>query len=164
MVLRAGLVAGVELARPLLRRLRVELRRAEELETAARALARRDLARRRLAERLRRAGVPPAAEQAAVAALARGGVVDDARLARSRARLLAERGWGNAAIADRLERDGIAEAETAAALAELPPERERAAEVAAATKDRRKAAQRLARRGFSYDAVEDALGPLDEEL
>ncbi|MGH3041065.1 MAG: hypothetical protein ACRDNG_04895, partial [Gaiellaceae bacterium] len=42
-VLRCGLAAGVELDRPLLRRLRRELRRAEALEAATRTIARRDV-------------------------------------------------------------------------------------------------------------------------
>lgn len=162
-VLRVGLVQGLDLDRPLLRRLRGELVRAQALEAGARALARRDLSEQRLRERLRRAGAPPAAERSAVASLARARLVDDRRLARARARALAERGWGDAAIADRLEREGIDEAEAAGALAELAPERERAAEAAGPADDRRRAARLLARRGFSYEAIEDALGALDEE-
>lgn len=56
-VLACELVAGVALERPLLRRVRRELRRAEADAAAARALARRDHSRRALEQRLRRRGV-----------------------------------------------------------------------------------------------------------
>jgi SOS response regulatory protein OraA/RecX len=161
-VVRCGLAAGVELDRPLLRRLRSELRRAEALETAARALAQRDLARQRVSERLRRRRVPPATAETVLATLADAGLVDDARVAGRRARALAERGWGDAAIAARLDQEGITEADAAAALADLAPERERAAELAAREPDRRGAARLLARRGFAFETVDDVVGPVDD--
>jgi SOS response regulatory protein OraA/RecX len=159
---RCGLAPGVALDRPLLRRLRAELRRADALESATRALARRDLAGRRVSERLRRRGVPRATEEAVLATLTSAGVVDDARLARARARALADGGWGDAAIAARLAREGIGEADAAAALGELAPERTRAGELVAKEPDRRRAARLLARRGFSFDAVEDVVGLVDD--
>jgi regulatory protein len=158
-----GLAAGVELDRPLLRRLRAELRRAEALEVAGRALARRPLSRRRLSERLRGRGVPPPAEREAVATLDRLGLVDDARLAPERAVALAERGWGDEAIAARLEAEGLAHELVARAVTELEPEHERAATLAAPSRDRRAAWKLLARRGFSLEAIEAALGALDEQ-
>ena len=48
------------------------------------------------------------------------------------------------------------------ALAELPAERERAAELGARTPDRRALWRLLARRGFAPETIEDVVGPLDE--
>ena len=162
-VLRSGLAAGVELDRPLLRRLRIELRNAEALALAGRALRRRDLSRRRLAERLERAGVAPAAERHALATLADAGAVDDARLARGRAASLAERGWGDAAIAARLTADGIRASDAHAAVELLAPEAERAARVVAGIREPKKAWTLLLRRGFDTETIEAVLGPLDED-
>jgi regulatory protein len=161
-VVRCGLSAGVELERPLLRRLRAELRKAEALALAGRALARRDLSRRRLAERLQRAGVSAEPRQGALAALAKVGAVDDARVAKRRAASLAERGWGNAAIAHRLQGEGLGDEEIDRALAEIAPELERAAGLAKPLRDQRKAWTLLARRGFDPETIEAVLGALDE--
>jgi regulatory protein len=161
-VVRCGLAAGVALERPLLRRFRRELRRAEALGAATRSLARRDLSARRLRERLDARGIRAPAAEAALTALASAGVVDDVRLARSRAAALADRGWGDAAVAARLEQEGIGAEPAQDALAELPPEPERAAALAAGTADRRTAWRLLARRGFSSDSIEHAVGVLDE--
>jgi SOS response regulatory protein OraA/RecX len=163
-VVRCGLAVGVELDRPLLRRIRTELLRADALETAARALARRDLAGRGVQERLRRRGVPPATEEAVLQTLTSTGLVDDARLARARARTLAERGWGDAAIAARLEQEGIGEADAASALAGLAPESERAGQLVARESDRRRAARFLVQRGFAFETVEDVVGPVDDNV
>jgi SOS response regulatory protein OraA/RecX len=162
-VVRCGLAAGRELDRPLLRRLRAELRRAEALEAAGRALGRRSLSRQRLGEGLRRRGVPPPTEREVLATLASVGLLDDARLARERAEALAQRGWGDAAIEARLEAEGLGREHVAAALGELPPERVRATALAGRSGNRRTAWKALARHGFSSDAIEAALGPLDEE-
>jgi regulatory protein len=159
-VVRCGLYAGLALDRPRLRLLRTELRRAEALSTAGRALAQRPLSRRRLSERLQRRGVAPSAEREAVGTLAAAGVLDDARLARVRAAGLADRGWGDIAISARLRAEGIAEADVGRALDELRAETERAVALAAAIRDRRKAWSLLARRGFT---TEGALGSLDAE-
>lgn len=161
-VARCGLAPGVTLERPLLRRLRRELRRAEALEAATRSLARRDLSARRLRERLDARGIRAPSAEAAVASLESAGIVDDARLARSRAAVLADRGWGDDAVAARLEQEGIGPEPARAALAELLPEPERAAALAAGASDRRAAWRLLARRGFSPDSIEHAVGVLDE--
>lgn len=156
-VARCGLAPGVALDRPLLRALRRELRSSEALDAAARTLARRDFSAARLRERLGARGVRAPAAERAVAALTSAGVVDDARLARSRARALAERGWGDAAIAARLEHEGVAAEVATAAVAELAPETERAAAVAAGVPDRPAAWRLLARRGFAAEAIEEGL-------
>ena len=161
-VVRCGLHAGLTLDRPRLRLLRTELKRAEALATAGRALAQAPLSRRRLGERLRRGGVTPAAERAAVGTLAAAGLVDDARLAHRRAQALADRGWGDLAIAARLEREGFGAEDTRNGLDGLPPERERAVALAGEL-PRRRAWATLARRGFSPEALEDALGSLDAD-
>jgi regulatory protein len=162
-VLRCGLAAGVALERPLLRRLRRELRRAEALDAATRLLARHDVSRRRLEDRLAARGATRAERDRAVATLEAAGLVDDGRLARMRARALAERGWGDAAIDTRLTGEGIDPELVRAALGELAPESERATALVAHQTDRRRAWNVLARRGFGPDAAEAALGPLDEE-
>jgi SOS response regulatory protein OraA/RecX len=162
-VVRCGLAAGVQLERPLLRELRRELRRAEALAAATGVLSRRDVSRRRLDERLRARGATASESERAVATLESAGLVDDARLARRRAEILAERGWGDGAISARLQAEGVAAELVRAAVAELSPEGERAAALARQAPDRRRAWKLLARRGFSADAAEFALGPLDEE-
>ena len=161
-VVRCGLHAGLTLDRPRLRLLRTELKRAEALATAGRALAQAPLSRRRLGERLRRRGVTPAAERAAMGTLAAAGLVDDARLAHGRAQALADKGWGDLAIAARLEREGFGAEDARTALDRLRPERERAATLAGEL-PRRRAWATLARRGFSQEVLEDALGSLDAD-
>lgn len=161
-VVRCRLAAGSELDRPLLREIRRELRRADALARAAQALSRRDLSRRRLTERLRARGVAESAAEDAVTALARAGVVDDGRLARSRAQALAERGWGDAAIEARLRNEAVPAEHVCAALAELTPETERAGRLAAPVSDRRRAWALLARRGFSLETIEEVVDGLDE--
>jgi regulatory protein len=161
-VARCGLAAGVELERPLLREIRRALRSAEALDLAARALGRRDLSRRRLAAKLDSRGVAPRELEAAVTALTGAGLLDDARAARTRAAVLAERGWGNAAVEARLEEEGFPTELVRVAVEELAPESERATAAGARFADGRKAWAQLARRGFSPDAIEAALGALDE--
>jgi regulatory protein len=162
-VARCGLAAGVELGRPLLREIRRSLRQAEAHEAAVRALARRDLSRRRLDERLRARGVAPAERESAVEACSRAGYLDDARAARRRAAALSERSWGDAAVEARLAEEGFPAELVRGALAELPSESERAAAATGRFGDRRKAWTALTRRGFSPEAVESALGALDED-
>jgi SOS response regulatory protein OraA/RecX len=162
-VVRCGLTADLELERPLLREIRRALRRAEARELATPARGRRDLSRLRLDERLAARGVGEQEREGALATLARAGVVDDTRLARSRAATLAERGWGDAAVLARLATEGIPAELARDAVSGLTPESERARAVVASVGDRRKAWARLARRGFSQEATENALGALDEE-
>ncbi len=121
-VARSGLVEGRALDRGTLRLLRQELRRAEALAVAGRALRRRDLSQRGIAERLARASVAPAAVEESLAVLSRAGLVDDARFARTRADSLAERGYGDAAIRHDLGRQGIAREVIEETLESLEPE------------------------------------------
>jgi len=161
--LRAGLTAGLALDRPVLRRLRREIRRVEALALAARALEQRDLSRGRLDARLTGARLTAAEREQALETLERSGLVDDARLARARAEALAERGWGDAAIAARLESEGVGPELAREAITDLADEAERVCVFVERGADRRKTTSFLVRRGFDEDAIEAALGWLDED-
>jgi regulatory protein len=157
-VVRAGLSEGLALDRPALRLLRRELRRAEALAIAARALRARDLSEERLAQRLARAAVAPATAAESLQLLGRAGIVDDARFARRRAEALVERGYGDAAIEHDLERQGLAGEAVTAALEELPDELERARRLVERRGRGPKTARHLASKGFGEEAIEAAGG------
>jgi regulatory protein len=159
-VARARLATGEELDRPRLRELARELRRTRAVNSALRAVSRRDLSSQRLRERLQRRGIPATEREEALGALQRAGFVDDARYATRRAASLADRGHGDAAIRWRLEGEGVPPDLVADALGALEPERERARRVVAAQGTGVRTARELARRGFGEDAVESALGGL----
>jgi SOS response regulatory protein OraA/RecX len=157
-VVRAGLLEGRSLDRAALRLLRRELRRAEALQLATRALRSRDLSRRRLAERLERAAVPPAAAAESLGTLARAGLVDDTRVARTRALALADRGYGDEAIRHKLGEEGLEPEPVEEAVAGLGPELERALRLIGRRGTGPRTARYLAARGFGEEAVEAALG------
>ncbi|CAN5370361.1 hypothetical protein BH18ACT12_BH18ACT12_19200 [soil metagenome] len=157
-VVRAGLSEGRTLDRPALRLLRRELRRAEALAVAGRALRARDLSAQRLAERLAGAAVAPAAVAESLDLLAGAGLVDDGRFARGRAQALAERGYGDAAIEHHLGRQGVAGELVRAALAELPDELERARKLVERRGVGVRTARYLASKGFGEEAVQAAAG------
>jgi regulatory protein len=159
-VARARLATGEELDRPRLRELARELRRTRAVNSALRAVSRRDLSSQRLRERLQRRGIPATEREEALGALQRAGFVDDARYATRRAASLADRGHGDAAIRWRLEGEGVPPDLVADALGALEPERERARRVIAAQGTGVRTARELARRGFGEHAVESALGGL----
>ena len=152
-VVRAGLSHGRTLDRPALRLLRRELRRAEALQVAGRALRSRDLSPDELAARLARAAVPAAAAAESVAALERAGLVDDARLAANRAGGLAGRGYGDAAVRHDLERRGVGAEQIEAALAELEPEIDRARRIVERRGPGLRTMRYLAGKGFGEDAL-----------
>ncbi len=158
-VVRAGLAVGRTLDREAARTLARELRRARAVDRATRALVARDRSRRALDERLARAGVPARARDETLAALERTGVVDDARLARSRASVLADRGYGDAAIRAALEREHVAAEVVREALDTLEPERERARRILERQGREPRIVRRLVARGFEREAVADAAGP-----
>jgi regulatory protein len=158
-VVRAGLATGVSLDRPTLRLLRRELRRAEALGIATRALRHRDLPSRAVAERLERAGVAPAAQSESLATLGRAGLVDDGRFCRNRAAALADRGFGDEGIRHDLEGRGMPGELVEAALEELPPEAERARRIVERRGSGPRTARYLAGKGFGEDAVESAFAP-----
>jgi SOS response regulatory protein OraA/RecX len=147
-VVRAGLAVGRALDRETARSLGRELRRAEALGVAVRALRHRDRSRKSLEDRLAARAVPAGARQHAIAALEHAGILDDARVAAARARALAERGYGDAAIraaleAERLDGDAVAEA-----VAGLELEAERARRLFEGRGGDAKALRWLAARGF----------------
>jgi SOS response regulatory protein OraA/RecX len=154
---KAGLDIGQELDRQQARRLRQELVRIRTLGVASSALRRGDLSTARLAERLERVGGPRERRQV-VEMLERVGVVDDARLARTRATSLAERGYGDAAIDADLARKGIAAAVRAEAIRGLPPEPERIRRIVERRGSGPRTARFAAQRGFGEEAVEAAGG------
>jgi SOS response regulatory protein OraA/RecX len=156
-VARAGLSEGRALDRSALRLLRRELRRAEALAVAGRALERRDLSERRLAERLARA-VPPRAAAEALETLTRAGIVEDGRFARARAEALAGRGYGDAAIRYDLEAQGVAGELAQEALEALTPEEERARAIVERRGPGARTARYLAGKGFGEAVLEAAAG------
>lgn len=157
-VARARLQVGEELDRIRARAVRGELRRHEALAASTRALRHRNLSTRRLEQRLERHAVAPAERARAVETLTRAGLLDDGRFARGRAAALAARDYGDTAIRFDLERQGIAAEVVEAVVAELEPEGERAARVAATAGGGSRAARVLARRGFGEEAIEATVG------
>ena len=157
-VVRVRLGVGEELDRPRVRELARELRRARAVDTALRAVSRREQSAAELDRRLRDRGFAPELREETLNRLERVGLVDDERYAMRRAESLSERGQGDEAIRWRLERDGVSDETAAKALAALPPERQRARLVVAAQGAGPRTARELARRGFGEDAVEEALG------
>jgi SOS response regulatory protein OraA/RecX len=157
-VVRASLSEGRTLDRPALRELRRELRRAEALHVAGRALRHRDLSRHRLAERLERAAVAPAAVAESLEALERSGLVDDRRVASLQAQSLAGRGYGDEAIRHCLLAEGLDEELVGEVLAGLEPEAARARPRIEGRGAGPRTARYLASRGFGDEAVEAAFG------
>ena len=162
-VVRSGLFVGRALDRETARTLGRELRRAEALSRALRALTARDRSRRSLEDRLGAAGVASRPRKEVLETLERAGLVDDDRLAAARAQALAERGYGDAAIRFDLERQGLGGESVAAALAGLEPERERARRLVEQRGRDARAARWLAAKGFEAGTVEDAIGGFAEE-
>jgi regulatory protein len=130
----------------------------DPIDIAARALRHRDRSRREIDDRLARAGVDEERRADALETLERVGYVDDARFAAARAASLAARGYGDDWIRADLEQHGVSSDEREQAIGALAPEPERAAAVATRLGRSTKTAAQLARRGFSSDAVESALG------
>jgi SOS response regulatory protein OraA/RecX len=157
-VVRSELAEGRALDRAALRVVRRELRRAEALAVAGRALRARDLSRDRLAERLQQRAVSPAVAAESLATLERVGLVDDRRVAQTRARALADRGWGDEAIRHRLRSEALQETVIEDAVAALEPESERARPLIARRGTGPRTARYLAGRGFGEDSIEAALG------
>jgi regulatory protein len=155
--LRVGVTVGAELDRERLRLLRRELRSADALGRAARALRSRDRTASELDRRLARHGVRPRERAEAIETLARAGIVDDVRFASGRAAALAARGRSDAAIRWELERAGLTGELAERAVAELAPERERAERIAADAGGGRRAALLLARRGFDPDTIAEVV-------
>lgn len=154
-VVRAGLAVGRRLDRPTARELAREVRRAQALTAASRALAASDRSKGALEQRLARSGHSAVARREAIEALDRAGLLDDARLAASRAELLARRGYGDAAIRTDLARRQIGAAAAADAVASLEPELDRLRRRLAGEKPTPALLRRLAGRGFSPDTLDE---------
>jgi regulatory protein len=154
-VVRAGLAVGRRLDRPTARELGREVRRAKAIAAATRSLAASDRSQRALEQRLARAGHSAAAREAALEALDRAGLVDDARIAQSRADLLARRGYGDAAIRADLRRRQLGSEATADAVASLAPELERLRLRLEGQSVTPALLRRLAGRGFSRDTLDE---------
>jgi len=152
-VVRAELRVGRPLDRGAARTLGRELRRAEALRVAARALRHRDLSRGRLEARLAERGATTAAAAAALDALEGVGLVDDSRVATTRAAFLASRGYGDAAIRALLEAERLDGGLIAAALAGLEPEPERARALLARRGGGPRALRWLAAHGFDEETL-----------
>ena len=160
-VVRTGLFVGRALDRETARTLGRELRRADAVGRALRALGPRDRSRRSLADRLTHAGIRADAKDEALDALEQAGLVDDARVAATRARALADRGFGDAAIRYDLEREGIASELVEEALDALEPERERAEALVRRRGAVPKTARWLVGKGFAAASIEEALRSYD---
>jgi regulatory protein len=128
------------------------------VDAGARALRHRALTTHELDARLARRGVRTNDRAAAAGVLGAAGYLDDARFATARAAALAHRDSGDALIQDDLAQRGLDAETIAAALAGLPAEAERAAEIVYRRGRSMATARRLASRGFSPEAVDEALG------
>jgi SOS response regulatory protein OraA/RecX len=160
-VVRAELRVGRRLDRELARLVARELRRANALARATRALASRDRSRGELEARLDEAGVSETARDEALSSLEAAGLLDDARVAESRARELARRGYGDAAIRSDLRLRRISSETVAATIDALEPEADRARRAVEGKELNPPALRRLASRGFSRDTLEDLAIQLD---
>jgi SOS response regulatory protein OraA/RecX len=154
-VVRAELRVGRRLDRESARLLARELRRADALARATRALSARDRSRGELTSRLDDAGISEAARDEALSSLEGAGLLDDTRVAESRARELARRGYGDAAIRSDLRLRHIDSETIGEVIAELEPEGERVQRVIAGKERTPQVLRRLASRGFSPDTLED---------
>ncbi len=162
-VVAAGLRLGVSLDRERARELRGAIRRSEALDVAGKALARRDRSVKGLEAVLARRGVSEAERARALETFERLGYLDDDRFAASRAARLAERGYGDEAIRFELAREGLDEERVTAAVEGLVPELDRVRRLCTTAEPRRRTAARLARRGFSFETIESALGESESE-
>ena len=159
-VVRTELRVGRRLDRESARLLARELRRAQALSRATRALASRDRSRGELEARLDEAGVSEAAREEALGSLEAAGLLDDARVAESRAGELARRGYGDTAIRADLRRRRIDSEKVTAAIEALEPEVERARRAVEGKERTPAMLRRLASRGFSRDTLEDLAASL----
>lgn len=162
-VMRAELRVGRGLDRESARRLARELRRANALARATRALAARDRSRGELEARLDDAGVSERAREEALRSLEAAGLVDDTRVAESRAGELARRGYGDAAIRADLRRRRISSDTIAETVEALDPEAERVARTLQGKELSPSLLRRLASRGFSRDTLDALAGSLMRE-
>ena len=129
---------------------------------------------RELGNALRRKGYVQPAIEAVVARLTESGLIDDARYAQRMAETQVNKPVGIYALKRKLRAKGISEADAERALEAFDDEQQRGAALEAAQKLYRKyealppreakakLSQALARRGFSWDAIESATDELFE--
>lgn len=127
------------------------------IESALRALRHRDRTGRQLDRHLAECGFAEAERDAALAALARTGLLDDVRYAENRACTLARRGGGDALIRHDLAGAGVGPGEIEAALAALDPQLERAERIVGQRGASAKTARYLAGKGFAGDVIRDVI-------
>lgn len=126
---------------------------SDAVESALRALRHRDRSAAQLDDRLAARGVSEDDRVEALATLARTGLVDDRRFAKTRAERLADRGAGNAFIRHDLLRAGVDAELVEHAMSALESERERAEHIVARRGPGAKTARYLAGKGFSDDVI-----------
>ncbi len=142
---------------------------AEAYEAALTSLDRSARTAHDLASALRRRGYVQPAIDAVLARLTENGLIDDARYARRMAELSASKPVGLYAFKRKLRAKGICDDDAEEALSAFDDDQQRAAALLAAQKlyrkyealpereARAKLSQALARRGFSWDAIESAV-------
>ena len=158
-----GLAPGVSLDRARARRLGRALRREAALSTALNALRHGDHTASTLIARLAARGIAPEERSRALETLTDSGLIDDARVARSRAATLADRGCGDAMIRDDLDQRGIEPGLVEEAIGELEPERERALALGTGRGGGIKTIRSLAAKGFTEDSLEPLVAILDAD-
>lgn len=149
---------------------------ADAYEAALSSLDRSSRTAHDLAGSLRRRGIVQPAIDAVLARLTENGLIDDARYARRMAELTAAKPVGLYAFRRKLRARGISDEDAGEALAAFDDDQQRAAALQAAQKlfrryealpereARAKLSQALARRGFGWDAIENAIETLFERL
>ena len=162
-----ALYAGRELREEELERLRAAAALSLCKEHAAALLALRPMSAGELERKLCEKGEDPEATADAVARLAELGALDDESYARSVARHYAAKGWGPARVREELRRRLVPREYWDDALAEIEDEGEtldrllrRRLTDPSDPKERKKAADAMARRGFAWSEIKEAIGRL----
>lgn len=167
-----GLRAGDELDEAALERLRAAADGSNAKAQAAALIGRRAMSRRDLEKKLMEKGA--SGREAAYAAewMEAIGGLDDAAYAAMLVRHCAQRGYGPARYRDELYKHGVDRALWEDAIDAAPPAEELAAAFLRSRfrkgppedKDRKRAADALARRGFGWEDVKTALRRVEAEL
>ena len=168
-----GLRAGLDLDSGRLAQLQADLRRSAARAQAAGIAGSRALSRRELEEKLARRGVGQADVQAAADWLEDLGAINDGDYARLVARHYGDRGYGPGRVREELRRRGVPKEFWEDALAQLPEAgasidaylQKKCRSAAPDAQERRRLADGLLRRGFSWEDIRPALDRLggDEE-
>ena len=164
-VLRFGLRAGDELGEETLAQLKESAARSETKAEAARMLGRRPMSRADLTKKLREKGATERECDYAAEWLDAIGALDDRAYAALLVRHYSESGYGPARWRDELRRHGIERELWDEAMESAPPTEELARRWLAARwkgrspdeKEKKRAADALLRRGFSWGDVKVAL-------